>query len=148
MRGASADAADSLIMALLNPLQDRVPSHRSASATVMDDPKLEESMDPAKMPFDGKRMFWGGFRGGVDGSVPVQCRIRYPKGRKCFPQCGQLLGASRRVCRNVISAVTIPVGTASTPQPRSIMIVAITRLSGVCGVMSPKPTVVIVVTDQ
>ena len=28
---------------------------------VMEDPKLKESMDPSKMPFDGKRMFWGGF---------------------------------------------------------------------------------------
>jgi uncharacterized protein YbaA (DUF1428 family) len=29
---------------------------------VMDDPQLKEAMgDPANMPFDGKRMFWGGF---------------------------------------------------------------------------------------
>ena len=28
---------------------------------VMDDPQLKEQMDPSKMPFDGKRMFWGGF---------------------------------------------------------------------------------------
>jgi uncharacterized protein YbaA (DUF1428 family) len=28
---------------------------------VMEDPQLEDSMDPSKMPFDGKRMFWGGF---------------------------------------------------------------------------------------
>ena len=28
---------------------------------VMEDPQLKESMDPSKMPFDGKRMFWGGF---------------------------------------------------------------------------------------
>ena len=28
---------------------------------VMDDPQLKASMDPANMPFDGKRMFWGGF---------------------------------------------------------------------------------------
>ena len=27
----------------------------------MDDPQLKASMDPSKMPFDGKRMFWGGF---------------------------------------------------------------------------------------
>jgi uncharacterized protein YbaA (DUF1428 family) len=31
------------------------------SKAVMEDPQLKESMDPAKMPFDGKRMFWGGF---------------------------------------------------------------------------------------
>ncbi len=29
---------------------------------VMDDPALKEAMDPSKMPFDGKRMFWGGFQ--------------------------------------------------------------------------------------
>ena len=28
---------------------------------VMEDPQLKASLDPAKMPFDGKRMFWGGF---------------------------------------------------------------------------------------
>src|SRR3954451_9452488 len=31
------------------------------SKAVMDDPELKQSMDPSKMPFDGKRMFWGGF---------------------------------------------------------------------------------------
>ena len=31
------------------------------SKEVMEDPQLKESMDPSKMPFDGKRMFWGGF---------------------------------------------------------------------------------------
>ncbi len=29
---------------------------------VMSDPRLAEFMDPKKMPFDGKRMFWGGFK--------------------------------------------------------------------------------------
>ena len=29
---------------------------------VMADPRLMASMDPNKMPFDGKRMFWGGFK--------------------------------------------------------------------------------------
>ena len=28
---------------------------------VMKDPRLEHLMDPKKLPFDGKRMFWGGF---------------------------------------------------------------------------------------
>jgi uncharacterized protein YbaA (DUF1428 family) len=28
----------------------------------MSDPRLAEFMDPKKMPFDGKRMFWGGFK--------------------------------------------------------------------------------------
>ena len=29
---------------------------------VMADPRLAEMMDPKAMPFDGKRMFWGGFK--------------------------------------------------------------------------------------
>jgi uncharacterized protein YbaA (DUF1428 family) len=28
---------------------------------VMADPRLKDMMDPAHLPFDGKRMFWGGF---------------------------------------------------------------------------------------
>jgi uncharacterized protein YbaA (DUF1428 family) len=35
-------------------------------AKVMKDPRLASMMDPKKMPFDGKRMFWGGFRMMVD----------------------------------------------------------------------------------
>jgi len=31
------------------------------NAAVMSDPRLKD-MDPATMPFDGKRMFWGGFQ--------------------------------------------------------------------------------------
>ena len=33
---------------------------------VMSDPRLKKYMDPKKMPFDGKRMFWGGFKGFVE----------------------------------------------------------------------------------
>jgi uncharacterized protein YbaA (DUF1428 family) len=29
---------------------------------VMADPRLKSMIDPKKMPFDGKRMFWGGFK--------------------------------------------------------------------------------------
>ena len=29
---------------------------------VMKDPRLASMMDPKAMPFDGKRMFWGGFK--------------------------------------------------------------------------------------
>ncbi|MGH8496119.1 MAG: DUF1428 domain-containing protein [Gammaproteobacteria bacterium] len=29
---------------------------------VMADPRLKDMMDPKAMPFDGKRMFWGGFK--------------------------------------------------------------------------------------
>ena len=37
--------------------------HRdSVNAKVMKDPRLASMMDPKTMPFDGKRMFWGGFR--------------------------------------------------------------------------------------
>jgi uncharacterized protein YbaA (DUF1428 family) len=31
------------------------------NAKVMKDPRLAKMMDPKAMPFDGKRMFWGGF---------------------------------------------------------------------------------------
>jgi len=33
---------------------------------VMDDPRLADMMDPKAMPFDGKRMFWGGFKPAVE----------------------------------------------------------------------------------
>lgn len=32
------------------------------NAAVMRDPRLKAMMDPKKMPFDAKRMFWGGFK--------------------------------------------------------------------------------------
>jgi len=32
------------------------------NAKVMKDPRLKAMMDPKSMPFDGKRMFWGGFK--------------------------------------------------------------------------------------
>ena len=28
----------------------------------MDDPRLKDMFDPKKLPFDGMRMFWGGFK--------------------------------------------------------------------------------------
>lgn len=33
---------------------------------VMADPRLADMMDPKALPFDGKRMFWGGFKTIVD----------------------------------------------------------------------------------
>ena len=36
------------------------------NAKVMKDPRLASMMDPKKLPFDGKRMFWGGFKKIVD----------------------------------------------------------------------------------
>ena len=32
------------------------------NAKVMKDPRLAKMMSPKAMPFDGKRMFWGGFK--------------------------------------------------------------------------------------
>jgi uncharacterized protein YbaA (DUF1428 family) len=41
--------------------------HRdSVNAKVMKDPRLADMMDPKKLPFDGMRMFWGGFKGVVE----------------------------------------------------------------------------------
>ena len=34
----------------------------SINAKVMNDKRLAAFMDPKKLPFDGKRMFWGGFK--------------------------------------------------------------------------------------
>lgn len=36
------------------------------NAAVMADPRLASMMDPKNMPFDGQRMFWGGFKGIVE----------------------------------------------------------------------------------
>ena len=36
------------------------------NARVMKDERLADMMDPKAMPFDGKRMFWGGFKTLVD----------------------------------------------------------------------------------
>ncbi len=33
-----------------------------ANKKIMADPRLAAIMDPKKLPFDGKRMFWGGFK--------------------------------------------------------------------------------------
>ncbi len=45
------------------------PSRKSRdtiNAKVMADPRLKKYMDPKAMPFDGKRMFWGGFKTMID----------------------------------------------------------------------------------
>ena len=36
------------------------------NAKVMKDKRLAKMMDPKAMPFDAKRMFWGGFKGMVE----------------------------------------------------------------------------------
>jgi uncharacterized protein YbaA (DUF1428 family) len=41
--------------------------HRDqVNAKVMKDPRLANMMNPKNLPFDGKRMFWGGFKVAVD----------------------------------------------------------------------------------
>ena len=41
--------------------------HRDAvMAKVMKDPRLASMMDPKKMPFDARRMFWGGFKAVIE----------------------------------------------------------------------------------
>jgi len=41
----------------------RSRAHRDrVMAKVMKDPRLAKMMNPKDMPFDGKRMFWGGFK--------------------------------------------------------------------------------------
>jgi len=41
--------------------------HRdSVNKKVMKDPRITGMMDPKRFPFDGKRMFWGGFKVMVD----------------------------------------------------------------------------------
>ena len=38
-------------------------AHRDrVNKKVMKDPRLADMMDPKDLPFDGKRMFWGGFK--------------------------------------------------------------------------------------
>ena len=38
----------------------------TVNGKVMKDPRIAKYMDPKTMPFDGKRMFWGGFKGFVE----------------------------------------------------------------------------------
>lgn len=45
----------------------RSRAHRDeVNAKVMADPRMAEMMDPKAMPFDGQRMFWGGFEAIVE----------------------------------------------------------------------------------
>jgi uncharacterized protein YbaA (DUF1428 family) len=44
--------------------RDRI--NRKVMKLFMNDPKWKKYMDPKKLPFDGKRMFWGGFRAIVE----------------------------------------------------------------------------------
>jgi uncharacterized protein YbaA (DUF1428 family) len=46
-------------------------------AKVMADPRLKDQMDPKAMPFDGKRMFWGGFKS----IISLEAKAAPAKGR-------------------------------------------------------------------
>jgi uncharacterized protein YbaA (DUF1428 family) len=50
--------------------------HRdTVNAKVMEDPRMKSMMDPRNMPFDGIRMFWGGFKSFLElSSTPVAAR--------------------------------------------------------------------------
>jgi hypothetical protein len=37
----------------------------------MDEPRMKDMMDPKKLPFDGMRMFWGGFESLVELSAEM-----------------------------------------------------------------------------
>jgi uncharacterized protein YbaA (DUF1428 family) len=56
-------------------------AHRDkVNAKVMKDPRLANMMDPKTMPFDGKRMIYGGFKVMVDllgGDPPTHKRSSY-----------------------------------------------------------------------
>ena len=52
-------------------------AHRdSVNAKVMKDPRLADMMDPKALPFDGKRMFWGGFKVLVEGQTTKRDSIK------------------------------------------------------------------------
>jgi uncharacterized protein YbaA (DUF1428 family) len=45
----------------------RSRAHRDrVNSKVMKDPRLADMMDPKALPFDAKRMFWGGFKSLVE----------------------------------------------------------------------------------
>ncbi len=44
------------------------------NAKVMEDPRLKDMMDPKNMPFDGMRMFWGGFKSFLELSGATEVR--------------------------------------------------------------------------
>jgi uncharacterized protein YbaA (DUF1428 family) len=44
--------------------RDRI--NKKAMSTFSSDPKWKKYMDPKKLPFDGKRMIWGGFKSFID----------------------------------------------------------------------------------
>ena len=53
---------DGEVIALAWVVYQNKADRERISKAVMDDPQFKESMDPSKMPFDGKRMVFGGFK--------------------------------------------------------------------------------------
>jgi uncharacterized protein YbaA (DUF1428 family) len=47
-------------------LYDSRESRDRINKKVMEDPRMKDMMDPKTTPFDGKRMFWGGFKSIVE----------------------------------------------------------------------------------
>ena len=58
----AVQATDGEVIALAWVVYRNKEDRDRISKAVMEDPQLKASMDPSKMPFDGKRMFWGGFQ--------------------------------------------------------------------------------------
>ncbi len=48
---------------------------------VMSDKRLQASMDPKKLPFDGMRMFWGGFKTMIDVKAGASPKRRKKRAR-------------------------------------------------------------------
>ena len=64
--GATNAGSDARAM-LPGPWTQRAREDRDRiNEKVMADPRLKEMMDPKSMPFDGMRMFWGGFKSIVE----------------------------------------------------------------------------------
>jgi len=57
----SVQLKDDEVVVLSYILYESRAQRDEVNAKVMSDPRLADMMDMAKMPFDGKRMFWGGF---------------------------------------------------------------------------------------
>src|SRR3569623_200630 len=91
-----------------------------------------------------------GGRSSVAGSRAPQLLQKFASGvRSSYRHSGHLrAGIRMRVRSMAISELMMPVGTASMPQPSSIIKEAIARPRSVLGVMSPKPTVVTVLIAQ
>lgn len=58
----AVQATDGEVIALAWVVYRNKEDRDRIGKAVMEDPELKASMDPSTMPFDGKRMFWGGFQ--------------------------------------------------------------------------------------